>query len=294
MNRAPLYLRTWTLMLSVALSLLLSAGNLFLLAKSKPSRRYGRFDKFHSRLIAVGLRNVSLGSFVSLTVLFGVVFAAIITLVTGIYIFCVFGFLIGIATPILIVNYQYRRLVSLDSNIWPDIVENVISAVRAGMGLPEALCSLSRFGPVRIRQIFCNLENEYGATGNFASAVANAKCALADPKADRILETVQLARSLGGSELIKVLRNLSEYMREDLATRAEIVGRQSWVVNAARIAVAAPWAVLAIMSTRAETVSAYNSQAGVVVIILGALSCAIAYKIMMVVARIPQEERYMG
>ena len=39
------------------------------------------------------------------------------------------------------------------------------------------------------------------------------------------------------------------FLREDARTRAELETRQSWTVNAARLAVAAPWAVLAMLST---------------------------------------------
>ena len=48
----------------------------------------------------------------------------------------------------------------------------------------------------------------------------------ADPVADRILETLRMAREVGGTELTTVLRSLASYLREDAAVRAEL-GRAS-------------------------------------------------------------------
>ena len=54
-----------------------------------------------------------------------------------------------------------------------------------------------------------------------------------------------MAREVGGSDVTAVLRGLSGYLREDAALRAEVEARQSWILNAARLGVAAPWLVLA-------------------------------------------------
>ena len=68
-----------------------------------------------------------------------------------------------------------------------------------------------------------------------------------------------MAREVGGSDLGRLLRTLSTFLREDARTRAELQTRQGWTVNAARLAVAAPWAVLALLSLRTDAVRAYNS-----------------------------------
>ena len=54
-----------------------------------------------------------------------------------------------------------------------------------------------------------------------------------------------MAREVGGTDLGRLLRTLSAFLREDARTRAELETRQGWTVNAARLAVAAPWIVLA-------------------------------------------------
>ena len=59
---------------------------------------------------------------------------------------------------------------------------------------------------------------------------------------DRLVESLRIAREVGGTDLGHLLRTLSGFLREDARTRAELETRQSWTVNAARLAVAAPWA----------------------------------------------------
>ena len=44
---------------------------------------------------------------------------------------------------------------------------------------------------------------------------------------------------MGGSDLGKLLGTLAEFLRESARTRSELEARQSWTVNAARLALAA-------------------------------------------------------
>jgi tight adherence protein B len=102
-----------------------------------------------------------------------------------------------------------------------------------------------------------------------------------------------MSREVGGSDLGRLLRNLSTFLREDARTRSEIEARQSWTVYAARLAVAAPWLVLALLATRPESVAAYARPAGAVVLGVGALACLVAYRLMLRIARVPEERRVL-
>ena len=90
-----------------------------------------------------------------------------------------------------------------------------------------------------------------------------------------------------------MLRALSELLRTDARTRAELETRQGWVVNAARLAVAAPWIVLLLLGTQSSTVRAYNSTGGVVLLAVGAAVCVVAYRVMLRIGRLPQKRRVL-
>ena len=101
-----------------------------------------------------------------------------------------------------------------------------------------------------------------------------------------------MAREVGGSDLTVVLRSLSSWLRQDAAVRAEVEAKQSWVVNAARLGVAAPWIVLVLISTRPEAAQAFNTAAGTVVILGGLTVSVLAYRVMLALGRLPEERRW--
>ena len=174
---------------------------------------------------------------------------------------------------------------------WPDAVDALVSAVRAGMSLPEALVDLARRGPEPLRPAFAVFAAEHRATGSFALALDTLQDYLADPVADRVIASLRIAREVGGTDLGTVLRTLSTLLREDARTRGDIEARQSWTVSAARMAVAAPWITLAMLCTRPEAVAAYNSWSGALVIALAGVLSFAAYRVMLAIGRLPIEPR---
>lgn len=177
---------------------------------------------------------------------------------------------------------------------WPDAVDNLASGVRAGLSLPEALAGLSVRGPEPLRDAFARFATDYQATGRFGDALDRLKDHLADPVGDRVVEALRIAREVGGGDLGKLLRNLSGHLRDDARTRAELQSRQAWAVNGARLAVAAPWLVLLMMSFQHEVISRYASTTGAVVLLVGALLCVLAYRLMLRIAMLPEERRVLS
>lgn len=102
-----------------------------------------------------------------------------------------------------------------------------------------------------------------------------------------------MAREVGGSDLGRLLRTLSAFLREDARARAELETRQGWTVNAARLAVAAPWIVLGLLALRPEAVAAYNTPQGVVVLGVGGVMCLVAYRLMLRIGRLPEDVRVL-
>ena len=137
-------------------------------------------------------------------------------------------------------------------------------------------------------------ERQYRLSGNFDACLSVMKATWADPAADRILETLRLARHIGGSDVTTILRTLGGYLRQESAIRQEIEARQGWIRTAARIGVAAPWAVLALLSTRPEAAMAYNSAAGITVILVGFGVTIVAYRIMLAVGILPEPRRWLA
>ncbi|WP_462417883.1 type II secretion system F family protein [Kytococcus sp. Marseille-QA3725] len=201
---------------------------------------------------------------------------------------------IASALPWMLLSATVRRRRSRLRHAWPDCVDHVASGVRAGMALPEALAQLAVRGPEELRPAFAAFARDYRSTGRFHVSLDALKDRLSDPVADRLVESLRIAREVGGSDLGVVLRTLSAFLREEAHTRSEMEARQSWTVNAARLGLAAPWIVLAMLATRGgDSLAAYNTPTGALVLAVGGLVSVAAYVLMVRLGRIPQAERVL-
>lgn len=197
----------------------------------------------------------------------------------------------GALVPMLVTARAASRRAA-NRAVWPDVVDHLVASVRAGMSLPDSVAALAELGPAATRGAFADFEADYRRNGNFSLCIDRLKVALADPIADRILETLRMAREVGGSDVTAVLRGLAGYLREDAALRAEVVARQSWIRNAARLGVAAPWLLLLVLASRHETLVAYDSAAGTMLILVGVVVTFVAYRTMIALGRLPEERRW--
>ena len=193
--------------------------------------------------------------------------------------------------PILLLRRRAAARQKALRSAWPDAVDALVSAVRAGMSLPEAVGQLGLRGPEPLRESFRLFEGEYRATGSFIASLDVLQESLSDPVADRVTASLRIAREVGGTDLGTVLRTLSALLREDARTRGEIESRQSWTVSAARLAVAAPWITLALLCSRPEAAQAYASLSGALVLLVAAGMSFTAYRVMLLIGRLPAEPR---
>ncbi len=202
--------------------------------------------------------------------------------------------LLGGYLPVAVLAGRARRRQRELAEVWPEAVDNLASAVRAGLSLPEALTALGHRGPEPLREPFRAFGVDYQVTGRFADSLDRLKQRLSDPVGDRVVEGLRVAREVGGGELGSLLWNLSGFLREDARTRSELESRQAWTVNGARLAVAAPWLVLLLLSFQREVIARYASPGGVVVLVSGAALCLVAYRAMLRIGRLPDEQRVLS
>jgi tight adherence protein B len=277
------------LLLGIGLLLVWRSGSRAPKRRTDP-RRPGRRQQL---LSAAGLTGINAAQLLALQVGLGLLVLVVVLLTTGtVTVSLVFG-LFGFALPYV----QVRRLAGKRKadlrEVWPEVVDNLASAVRAGLSLPEALSALAGRGPEVLRAPFARFAAEYRSTGRFSVCLDRLKDDLADPVGDRIVETLRVAREVGGSDLGRVLRTLATFLREDARARAELETRQGWVVSAARLAVAAPWVVLLLLATQSTTLAAYDSPLGTAILLGGGVVCLVAYRLMLRIGRLPEDVRVL-
>lgn len=282
-----------------ALGLLLGTG-LFCIwwstwpAREKtPSTRAGIRDRLADQIAQAGYTSLGPGALLAACGLAGgSVFLGFVATTRVVPVALSFALIAGYA-PFALVRMRARKRRAVLRDLWPDVVDNIGSAVRAGLALPEALGQLAVRGPEELRPAFSAFAEDYRASGRFQDCLDRLKDRMADPVADRLVEALRIAREVGGSDLGRLLRTLSTFLREDARTRSELEARQSWTVNAARLAVAAPWIVLAMLSSRPESVQAYSQATGWLVLAIGGAVSAAAYRLMVRIGRLPEESRVL-
>ncbi|MBM9467235.1 type II secretion system F family protein [Nakamurella leprariae] len=249
------------------------------------ARRVSR-ERTQELLLQAGLPRLRPGQLIAAQLATALLVAVVAVILTqSLVVSAVFG-AFGATLPRLLVHRLRVKRRSDLRELWPEVVDNLTSGVRAGLSLPEALAGVGIRGPEPLREPFLAFGADYRASGRFDHSLDRLKAALADPVGDRICESLRVAREVGGTDLGRLLGTLSGFLRDDARTRAELLARQSWSVNAARMAVAAPWLVLMLLATQQETLAAYDTPVGAVILVTGAGLSVLAYRLMVRIGQI--------
>src|SRR3978361_872588 len=136
------------LLLGVGLLLIWSA---FAAPQPAPERHSPRLRPL---LGSAGLGEVSIAGFVVVCAVCAVVATVAVLLASRtVPVALVFGAMGG-DLPVARAKGRPRRRPREFAEVWPEAVDNLASAVRAGMSLPEALSALSERGPEPLRGAF--------------------------------------------------------------------------------------------------------------------------------------------
>lgn len=281
----------------VVIPSLLVAGLLLLVlgvtGAQRPRSDRGRRRRLRDWMTRAGVGSVSLGELLAFCGgVAAVTGLALLAMTHAVWLAVAFAVFAGYL-PVAVLKARHGRRVRERREVWPDAIDHLVSAVRAGMSLPDAVSALADRGPDALRESFGHFTAAYHATGRFGEALDRLKEELADPAADRVVEALRVARDVGGSDLGRTLRTLAAFLRDEHRVRKELEARQSWVIVAARLAFGTPWFVLLLLATKPEAVAAYQRPGGAVVIAVGAVLATAGYRLMLRIGRLPTEERVL-
>lgn len=270
------------------------AASPWLWPRRTPTARSATARSLQTQLAEAGLPAARPGSVVLASM------CAAVAAGVGVWVFVPIPVLVAVSavaaafSPFVWVRARGSRLRRARRRLWPDVCDLLIASVRAGMSLPDAVAALADSAPADLRASFAAFRSDIAASGHFDSSMRTLKERLADPTADRIVETLRMARQVGGTELTTVLRALSASVRADAMLRGEVESRQSWTRAAAVLGVCAPWIILLLLSLRPEGARAYASPEGIMLVVAGAVASVFAYRLMLRVGRLPEPRRWFG
>lgn len=195
----------------------------------------------------------------------------------------------------IVIGLRQRRIESgyrthlARSQAWPDAIDFLISSIRAGMSIGSALIALEDQGPQILKPILLPARQALENGSSVVDALRLIRARAEDSVADRICLVLQISQEVGGSDLGSILRSLANYVRSESRTRSELISRQSWTVNAAKLAAVAPWLIVLLLSIRAH--DAYATATGSTLLLFGSLATSLGYGWMRRAARLPVAAR---
>lgn len=193
---------------------------------------------------------------------------------------------------VVIMNLQKFEKIQLQKEeSLPEIIDQIISGLQAGMSISETIASLAKNGPLITREDFKIFEINLKNGGNFQSGIEELKVNFRSAQADQLFETLIYSTKFGGRNIIKILHELSEFVASDQSLKAEITTRYGWVKNSAALAAIAPWLLFLILRTQENARTAYEQPIGQSLMIVGLITTLIAYFWMRRIAQLPRTTR---
>lgn len=281
----------WGLVLAAGLVLTTSP---WLWPRTAGSREPRSTSSLQRLLGEAGVRGLTPAGVVLLSAAAGLILGVLVLAITRLPALGLLALVGGAAAPTLLLRGRRDRRARELRAHWPDVCDMLVASVRAGVSLPDAVAALADTGPAGLRPAFAAFRRDYAASGHFGSSAARLKDALADPTADRIVESLRMARDVGGTALPSVLRSLSAAVRAEAAVRGEATARQSWIRGAAYVGVIAPWAILGLMLTRPDAAGAYATPGGLVLVLTAAAVSIIAFRLMLRIGSLARPRRWFG
>jgi len=220
-------------------------------------------------------------------------FFMVYLLSASIVIALIFGFLLSIIT-LLISKKKSDKDAAAISAAWPEVIDHLVSGIQSGLSITESLIGLTTRGPLILRPYFAEFEIKMRTHGDFNLAISELKQRCAQHSSDQIFEAIAISKTLGGSELLNILRTVGTFLRQDLALRREIEVKHGWIKNSAHLSAAAPWLLLLLLSTQPATSRAFSTPTGVLILLIGLSLTAIAYVWMNRLGRLPELPRVFG
>lgn len=209
----------------------------------------------------------------------------------------IIGVAIGIVATSLYVIAERRATSKREWELFqvlPEIIDHVISGIQSGLSLNESLMNLGVRGPTISQPLFKKYRDQMISGESFEKSIQKLQNEFSLRAADQLFEALIFAKSLGGSELHSLLRQLGDFTRQDLSLRREILAKQQWIRNSAHLSAGAPWILLLLLSAQPATADAFTTPQGALILLAGMALTVLAYLWMGKLSQLPEPRRIFG
>jgi tight adherence protein B len=208
--------------------------------------------------------------------------------VVGLSLFALVG-VVGIGLETLRLSAA-RRSDQL-AKFWPEVLDSLQSASSSGLGIIDALDEIARTGPTRLRPIFFELVERIDRGVGFDGCLDWLKSRFGQLQADRLVELIRVANNSGGLGYLDSLREQAQRTRSEIALWGELESKQGWVTGTAKLAIVAPWIIVATLSSRPENVAIFNTTEGTSILVFGLAVSLLAYRMVTALGALSRPRR---
>ncbi|CAB4624481.1 unannotated protein [freshwater metagenome] len=177
------------------------------------------------------------------------------------------------------------------AKLWPEVIDSLQSAATSGFGIIDSLDEVARTGPERLRPAFQQLVERLDSGFGIDPSLDWFKSQFGQIQADRLVELIRVVQTSGGVGYLDSLRDQAERTRAEIAVWGELESKQGWVTGTAKLAIVAPWIIVAILSSRPENVAIYNSDEGVSLLLFGLMVSVAAYRMVTLIGTLTKPRR---
>lgn len=177
------------------------------------------------------------------------------------------------------------------AKLWPEVVDSLLSGATSNLSLLDSISELAETGPGKLRSFFGGFVARVDSGWPFSQALDWLKLQLGQVHADRLIELIRITHSSGGAGYLDSLRRQSQITREEIALWGELESKQGWVQGTAKLAVLAPWFIVAILGNRPENSNVYNSAEGIMILLVGLGVSLFAYRLIAILGRLDKPVR---
>lgn len=260
----------------------------------RTDRRGSRLRGVEQFLVRAGLRDVTARDFLLFSLGAGAVGGLLAQVFLGWGVVTLLAVGLGLVAPFVYYMHRHDRRRAALQNVLADAIAQLRDSIRTGLSVQEALVGLARSGPEALRPEFASLVREMRLLG-FESAMVGFRDRVADPVVDMVVASLVLNDRLGGRNVSQVLDRLAHATRAQLQIRGEVRAQQARNVLSARVVAAMPLVVLvAVRRINPGYLALFDSWWGQAVLAGCLVSIATGYGAMLLLTRLPEEDRLLG
>jgi tight adherence protein B len=204
-----------------------------------------------------------------------------------------FSFLAVVGAGLEALRVRAKQRSDQLATIWPEVIDSLQSAASSGFGLVDSLAEVGRSGPVRIRAVFEALVERLDSGSTVDHALDWFKTQFGQLQTDRLAELIRVVHRSGGVGYLDSLREQALRTRQEIALWGELDSKQGWVTGTAKLAIVAPWIIVATLSARSENVAIYNTTEGTTVLLAGLLISLVAYRLVALMGNLSKPRRVL-